>query len=96
MNIQIEFIGFPTIYDLFPEGAHSYTFAGRTIGELVGDLIEKNNPRVRETLLDGKTQTLDSSIQVTINRQFIKKEELQSRGIQEGDRVIFMRLLAGG
>jgi sulfur carrier protein ThiS len=96
MNIKIEFIGFPVIYDIFPEGPHPYAFAGETLGELIQDLCERNEVRVRESLLNGRTGAMDPTIQVTINRKFILKDEIPRQKIEEGDRVSFLKLLAGG
>ena len=96
MNIQIEFMGFPTIYDLFPEGPHPYSFEGSTLAELVKDLVAGHDPRVGESLLEGKTKVLDPTIQITINRRFVLREEVSSRKIEEGDQVVFLKLLAGG
>jgi sulfur carrier protein ThiS len=96
MNIKIEFIGFPVIYDIFPEGPHPYAFTGETLLELIGDLIARHEKRVKESLLDGRTQALDPAIQVTINRKFILKEQMSGQKIEEGDQVTFLKLLAGG
>jgi sulfur carrier protein ThiS len=96
MNIKIEFIGFPLIYDIFPEGPHPYAFPGRTFFELIEDLIARHETRVRESLLDGRTRALDPTIQVTINRKFILKDEIPQQKIKEGDHVTFLKLLAGG
>lgn len=96
MNIKIEFIGFPVIYDIFPEGPHPYAFPGETIPELIQSLVERNGTRVKESFLDPRTQMLDPAIQVMINKKFLPKEEIPSRRIDEGDNVTFLKLLAGG
>lgn len=96
MNIKIEFIGFPVIYDLFSEGPHPYDFPGKTLPELIQNLIDRNEVRVKETLLDRRTGALDPAIQITINRKFILKEQMSRQKIEEGDQVTFLKLLAGG
>jgi len=96
MNIKIEFIGFPVIYDIFPEGHHPFAFPGGTIPELIQSLIERNGTRLKESLLDPGKQLLDPTIQVMINKKFLPKEEIPSRRIEEGDYVTFLKLLAGG
>lgn len=96
MNIKVEFIGFPVIYDIFPEGSHPYAFRGETMPELIQNLIERNGTRVKESLLDPRTQSLDPTIQVMVNQKFLPKEEISSRRIEEGDHVTFLKLLAGG
>ncbi|MBP1722641.1 MAG: hypothetical protein H6Q44_346, partial [Deltaproteobacteria bacterium] len=52
MNIQLEFIGFPVIYDLFPAGSHSYALSGDTLARLIDDLAVHEDPRVQESILD--------------------------------------------
>jgi sulfur carrier protein ThiS len=96
MEIRIEFIGFPVIYDLFPEGAHPYTLTGETIAQLMGDLISRNGSRVQEALMDPGTRELDPTIQIQINGRFISRSEIPRQKIEEGDRITFLRLLAGG
>jgi sulfur carrier protein ThiS len=96
MKIKIEFIGFPIIYDLFPEGAHPYSFSGNTIPQLVEDLIDKHGQRVKEALLEAGTKRMDPTIQIRINGKFILADDFQTYKMQEEDHVTFLKLLAGG
>jgi sulfur carrier protein ThiS len=96
MNAKIEFIGFPVIYDIFPEGPHPFAFLGETLPELIQSLVERKGVRVKESLLDPGTQSLDPAIQIMINRKLLPQEEIPSRRIEEGDHVTFLKLLAGG
>jgi len=96
MNTRIEFVGFPAIYDLFPEGPHPFHLEGSTLSDLIQELVAHPDSRVGEALLEGRTKVLDPTIQVMINRRFIPKEELTHRKIREGDQITFLRLLAGG
>jgi sulfur carrier protein ThiS len=96
MKIEIEFIGFPVIYDLFPEGRHPYSFPGNSIPQLVEDLIVRYGQRLEEALRETGTKRMDPTIQVRINGKFISKEEIAGRELGEGDQVTFLKLLAGG
>jgi sulfur carrier protein ThiS len=96
MDIMIEFIGFPVIYDLFPEGTQAYSFSGKTIPQLVEDLIGRHGRRVTEALLEAGTPQMDPTIQTRINGSFILKEEIPKQEIRQGDHVTFLKLLAGG
>jgi sulfur carrier protein ThiS len=96
MNIKIEFIGFPIIYDLFPEGTHSYSLSGKTIPKLLEELIARYGQRLKESLLDIGPNKMDPTIQMRINGKFILTDEIQMHEIQEGDHVTFLKLLAGG
>jgi len=96
MNIKIEFIGFPVIYDLFPEGSHPYTLPGDTLSQLIKNLVAHNDPRVKESLLDPGTNSLDPTIQIMVNKKLTPKDQIQKQKMQEGDQVTFLKLLAGG
>ena len=93
---MIEFIGFPVIYDLFPDGTHAYSFSGKTIPQLVKDLIGRHGRGLAEALLETGTQKMDPTIQMRINGSFILKEEISNQEIRQGDQVTFLKLLAGG
>jgi len=96
MNIQIEFIGFPLIYDLFPEGLHPFSFSGNRLMQLLEDLIARHGARVKESLSDPGKNSLDPAIQIMINKKLILKNKISEQRIEEGDQITFMKLLAGG
>ena len=96
MNIRLEFIGFPVIYDLFPVGSHAYTIAGNTLAQLIEDLAAHEDLRVKESLLDPATGTIDPTIQVMVNQKLVRKDQIQNQKIEEGNQVAFLKLLAGG
>ena len=96
MNIQLEFIGFPVIYDLFPEGSHPYTLPGNTLAQLIETLVVYEDPRVQESIMDPGRGTIDPTIQIMINQKLVPKDQIQSQKIGEGDQITFLKLLAGG
>jgi len=96
MKIEIEFIGFPLISDIFQRGLRTYSFRGSTLSELVEDLIERFGDPVKESLQDQQTKTFDRAIQIIVNQEEYLSGELEHRTIEEGDKITFLRLLAGG
>jgi molybdopterin converting factor small subunit len=96
MKIEIEFIGFPLIFDIFQGEGHTYIFRGSTLLELVEDLVERFGDRVRESMHDQRTEAFDRAIQIIINQKEYISGGLNQRTIEEGDKVTFLRLLAGG
>jgi sulfur carrier protein ThiS len=96
VKVAVEFAGFPTIYDLFPVGQHEYNVAGGTIPDLVRELIFAHGDRLAEALLDPRTKSIDPTIQVAINAEFVRREDIPRVGLRTGDRITFFRLLAGG
>jgi hypothetical protein len=96
MQIELEFIGFPMIYDLFPEGRHRVAFEGKTLQELIAHLIARNGERLKEALLEPGSDRFDPAIQVSLNKRFLARQEIPQAPVADGDGVTFMRLLAGG
>jgi hypothetical protein len=96
VQIEILFTGFPKIYDFFSRNRITYTFSGKTVLDLVQDLIAHYGEPVMGALLEERTQRLDPTIQVRINEKYVKGEDLGRQGIEQGDKVLFLRLLAGG
>jgi sulfur carrier protein ThiS len=84
------------MYDLFPEGSHSYRFPGDKLRQLVDDLIARHDSRVKESLLDPGKESLDPTIQVMVNQKLVPKDQIQYQKIEEGDQITFLKLLAGG
>ena len=95
MDIKVEFIGFSVIYDLFPEGLHPYPVPGDTLSQLIEELVAHNDPRMKESLLDPGTKSLDSTIQIMVNKKIVPKDQIQEQKIQEGDRVTFLKFAGG-
>jgi hypothetical protein len=96
LKIEIEFIGFPLIFDIFQEGFHTYIFRGSTLSELIDDLVERFGDRVRQSMDDQRTESFDPAIQILINQKEYVSDDLNYRTIEEGDKVTFLKLLAGG
>jgi sulfur carrier protein ThiS len=96
MKLTVEFAGFPTIYDIFPVGQHAHVASATTIPALVNELIARHGQRVAEALLDPGTKSLDPTIQVAVNGELVRRQEILRVSLTEGDRVTFFRLLAGG
>jgi sulfur carrier protein ThiS len=96
VNIRLEFIGFPMIYDLFPDGSHPYTLSGDTLAQLIETLTAHEDPRVQESILDPGRGTIDPAIQIMINRKLVPKTEIQEQEVRDGDHITFLKLLAGG
>ena len=96
IRIEIKLVGFPMIYDIFGEGFNTYASSNNTLSELIEDLIERYGERFSESLKDQRTKTLDPSIQIIINGKYIPREDFAQQRIEEDDKVIFLRLLAGG
>jgi sulfur carrier protein ThiS len=96
IRIEIKLVGFPMIYDIFGEGFNTYASSNNTLSELIEDLIERYGERFSESLKDQRTKTLDPSIQIMINGEYILSNNFDQQRIAEGDKITILRLLAGG
>jgi molybdopterin converting factor small subunit len=95
-TVEVQFTGFPTIYNLFQGDTIRHSFSGKTLQELIADLISTHGERIREALWDDKVNGLDPSIQIMVNRRYIWRADLDKPIVSQGDKVTFLRLLAGG
>ena len=96
MKIEIEFTGFPLIFDIFHGGGHTYIFRGSTLSELIEDLVERFGDPIKKSMHDERTEAFDPAVQIFINHKEYISDGLGQRTIEEGDKVTFLRLLAGG
>jgi len=96
MTIEITFVGFPTLYDFFHSDHLLHSFSGGTLKNLVESLSRQYGEVLNESLWDQSRNHLDPAIQVVINDQYVDRGDRDHLPISEGDRVKFLRLLAGG
>jgi len=68
---------------------------GRTVGDLVRQLVSRYGQRARDALLDEQGQ-LDLEVQLLINRTtWINRDQLDT-ALDDGDEVMILMLMAGG
>lgn len=95
MKIVVESLGLPALAEVIGRRAE-IEFEGGTLADLVDGLVKRFGPRARRVLLDSQGR-LDGAVQVLLNdREFVNREELAGRALQEGDGVKFMLLVCGG
>lgn len=95
-GIHIVFVGFPKIYDFFQKDHVYYLFSGHTLKDLIEDLLVQYGQQIKESFWDERLNRLDPSIQIMINEKYVKSADLQHAELSKGDKVTFLRLLAGG
>jgi MoaD family protein len=70
-------------------------FAGETVSDLIEHLVAMYGRRAKQALYDEKGD-LDPVVQVLLNgEEWITRDQLD-RGLQDGDHVVLMMLMAGG
>jgi sulfur carrier protein ThiS len=95
MKITVESLGLPTLSAVIGKKAE-LEFTGRTVADLVDQLVGRFGPKARRVLLDGEGR-LDLTIQVMVNDEgFLNRGDLPGRELKDGDRIRFMLLVGGG
>ncbi|NIM97211.1 MAG: hypothetical protein GTO24_03710 [candidate division Zixibacteria bacterium] len=95
-GIEIVFVGFPRIYDFLKRDRIRYSFSGRTLKDLIDDLLVQYGQHVEESFWDERVNGLDPSIQIMINEKHVRSADPQNVELSQGDQVTFLKLLAGG
>jgi len=95
-GIEIVFVGFPKIYDFFQRDRIRYSFSGRTLKDLIDDLLVQYGQRVKESFWDERVNGLDPCIQIMINEEYVRGADPRNVELSQGDQVTFLKLLAGG
>jgi len=95
-SVEIELVGFPTVYDFLGGDRIQHTFSGHTLKDLIEDLFHKYGNEISDVFWDKRIDNLDPAIQVAINGNFVETSNPQGVEISKDDHVTFLRLLAGG
>ena len=102
ISIQIKFMGFPKLFGLFPYGFSGYDFSGRTLLDLIRELVGNDKEALYQSFFPDQDSMIDPTIQVCIQSresrpEYVNKQEaFDQKMLRDGDLVTFMRLLAGG
>jgi len=70
-------------------------FSGATVNDLIESLIERYGQKAERALLDEKG-AFDPLVQVLLNgEEWVTSDQLD-KGLNEGDQLVFMMMMAGG
>lgn len=95
MNLHVKLIGFPDLKRLIGGNEIALQVQGETLGHLLRHLEATYGAPIRKALLDAKG-AVDRSVQVLRNdREWLSREDM-SFALRDGDRVIFLLMVAGG
>lgn len=96
MKVKVEVKGFPIVSDVMGKKTVELDLEGRTVRDVVENLIGLYGKKVKEAFYDEKGR-FDPIIQVALNgKTFVSPEEFEKPILQDGDTVAFVLLLAGG
>jgi molybdopterin converting factor small subunit len=95
MKVRIEIVGVPMLSDVIGKKKFELDIPGRTVKELIEELIRTYGPKVRKVLY-GEKETFDPMIQIALNGEKWIAADRHDTTLSEGDTLIFMILLAGG
>jgi molybdopterin converting factor small subunit len=95
MKIELEFLSMPSVVKKIGHKTIDFDLRGNTIDDLVQEMSERYGDQFRQFLLD-KSGALDPVFKIMINKKkWIPRDRLKTP-LQDGDRVTFMMLVAGG
>jgi hypothetical protein len=95
MKITVEFLSLPNVVKMVGSKTVTLDFHGKTVDELIHEIVSKYGKGVQQFLLDEAGQ-LDMSFAVTINKQEWLRYGQMGRTLSDGDHVTIMMLAAGG
>jgi molybdopterin converting factor small subunit len=96
MKINVEFLGFPMVSDVIGKKKLELNIFGETVKDVIDELIKCYGNKVRDAFYD-PYGNFDQLIQIAINnKSFISTDQHEIPLLEEGYKVAFMLLLAGG
>jgi molybdopterin converting factor small subunit len=72
-----------------------FDLSGKTVQDLIDEIIEKYGANVGSHLLD-ESGKLDAVFKILINEKEWIRQDKMNKALKEGDRVTLMMLVAGG
>ena len=95
MKVTAEFLSLPLITQPLGKKKIDIEIHGSTLADLARELGSKIK-RAKDVLL-GSDGIIDNDIQVYINGVVqVRREEIETKKLNEGDTITFMLLVAGG
>ncbi len=95
MKINLEFLSVPIIIKIVGKKSVIFNFSGKTVNDLVHEIIDTYGERVGKFLLD-ESGSLDSVFTIMLNKSdYIRREQMNTE-LHDGDQVTLMMLVAGG
>ncbi len=95
MKVRVEIVGVPMLSDIIGKKKFDLSFPGKTVKDLIDELIRKYGTKVRKVLY-GEKGTFDPTIQIALNGEKWVPADRHDMIVQDGDTVMFMILLGGG
>lgn len=95
MKITVEFLSLPVITRVVGGKTVTMQFPGRTVGDLIGEIVKKYGEDVGRFLLDDSGK-LDMTLKILLNKKQWLTREQTDTPLAEGDTVTLMMLVGGG
>ena len=95
MKLRVEIVGVPMLSDVIGKKKFDLDIPGKTVKDLLEELIRKYGTKVRKVLY-GEKGAFDPMIQIAVNGEKWIPADQHDTTLNDGDSLIFMILLAGG
>lgn len=90
MNVHLRFNGMPILYKtLKKKKEFAMEFSGKTLGDLITELVKKFGTAMKNALLDDKGD-IDMEIRVVLNGKEYLIEDRMEKLLNNGDTLTFM------
>lgn len=95
MKVNLKILGLPTLSKVTGKKELDVNFEGKTVNDLIGYIVKSYGRKAEEALLDEEGK-LDITIQVLRNgREWITRDRFDA-GLEDGDSIALMLMVAGG
>ncbi len=95
MKIAVEFLSLPVVTKIAGGKSILFDFHGRTIEDLMNEIVTRYGEKVRGFLLD-ESGKLDRIFKVLLNKKEWISRDQMNKTLKDGDKVTIMMLVGGG
>ena len=95
MQVAVEFLSLPVVTKIVGGKSILFDFHGRTIEDLMNEMVTRYGEKVRDFLLD-ESGKLDRIFKVLLNKQEWVSRDQMNKILKDGDQVTIMMLVGGG
>ncbi|MCK4789794.1 MAG: MoaD/ThiS family protein [Desulfobacteraceae bacterium] len=94
MKVHLK-IFLPALPEAIGDNELEVEFSGATVNDLIESLVERYGQKARQALYDEKGK-FDPLVQVLLNGEEWVTYDRLNKGLNEGDQLVFMIMMAGG
>jgi MoaD family protein len=94
MKVRLKFF-LPALPEAIGNKELDVEFSGETVNDLIEFLVDRYGKKARQALFD-ESGKFDPLVQVLLNGEEWVTRDQFDKGLNDGDQIVFMMLMAGG